>query len=81
MIEPYDLEFASKIDVEVPLGMFGNDKNAVRVLQFMPRNGVYIELSTSVTADGRRLKFQTDSGGVYAFVKAEKSVRSDFDVI
>jgi hypothetical protein len=76
IIEPYDLRFLSKVEFRIPFGKFNNEENTIDVLQFEPEKGVYMKLPITLDSRNRLLKFQSDIGGAFAFVKSRKSVSS-----
>jgi len=73
VIEPYDLQFTSNVEIQVPFADFNNDEGNVDVLQFEPENGVYLKLPSSLDTNTRMLKFQSDTGGVFVFVEKSSS--------
>ncbi|UJR30759.1 hypothetical protein I4U23_018279 [Adineta vaga] len=73
VLEPYDLQFTSNIQFQVPFNEFNGDENNADVLQFEPRNGVYVKLSSSLDKTTRMLKFQSNTAGVFVFVEKPSS--------
>jgi len=73
-LEPYDLEFSSNIEFQIPFKEFDNDEKNVDVLQFEPRNGVYLKLPVTLDNTNRMLKFQSDTAGVFVFIEKPSSV-------
>jgi len=49
-------------------------KKKADVLQFEPRQGVYMKLPSQLDNDNRMLKFQSDTGGIYVFVERRSSL-------
>ncbi|CAM2699620.1 unnamed protein product [Rotaria socialis] len=73
VIEPYDLQFPSNIEVDIPFTEFNNDEGNVDVLQFEPQYGVYLKLPRTLDSNTRMLKFQSNTGGIFVFVKKPPS--------
>ncbi|CAF3985134.1 unnamed protein product [Rotaria magnacalcarata] len=73
VIEPYDLQFPSNIEVDIPFTEFNNSEDSVDVLQFEPQYGVYLKLPRTLDSNTRMLKFQSNTGGVFVFVKRASS--------
>ncbi len=76
VIEPYDLQFTSNIEFQIPFTEFNNDGTSVDVdvLQFEPQDGVYMKLRSTVDTTNRMVKFQSDTAGVFVFVEKSGSV-------
>ncbi|CAF4378971.1 unnamed protein product, partial [Adineta steineri] len=69
VVEPYDLQFSSNIQFQIPFQELNNDQKNVDVLQFEPTNGVYLKLLSTLDTNNRVLKFQSDTAGVFVFVE------------
>ncbi|CAF2921691.1 unnamed protein product [Rotaria sp. Silwood2] len=73
VIEPHEYRFSSNIEFEIPLTELNNNEKNVDVLQFEPRNGVYLKLPTTIDTNNRMLKFRSDTAGVFVFVERPSS--------
>ncbi|CAF4227371.1 unnamed protein product, partial [Adineta steineri] len=73
VVEPYDLQFSSNIQFQIPFQELNNDQKNVDVLQFEPTNGVYLKLLSTLDTNNRVLKFQSDTAGVFVFVEKSSS--------
>ena len=62
------------MEFQIPFGKFNNEESTIDVLQFEPEKGVYMKLPITLDSRNRLLKFQSDIGGAFAFVKSQKSV-------
>ncbi|CAF3467479.1 unnamed protein product [Rotaria sp. Silwood1] len=69
VIEPHEHRFSANIEFGIPFQEFNNNEKNVDVLQFEPRNGVYLKLPTTLDTNNRMLKFQSDTAGVFVFVE------------
>lgn len=74
VLEPYDQNFSAKVEFQIPFQEFNDKQDNVDILQFEPRNGVYLKLQKSLDTNARVLKFQSNTGGVFAFVEKPSSV-------
>jgi hypothetical protein len=75
VVEPYDYMFAKKIEFKIPISELDGKQDKIDVLQFEPRNGVFIKLPSQVDYnDNNTFKFQSDVGGVYVFAEQESAV-------
>jgi hypothetical protein len=67
--------FAKKIEFKIPFTEFDGNQDNVDVLQFEPRNGVFLKLPSQLDYnDNNTFKFQSDVGGVYVFAERQSSV-------
>jgi hypothetical protein len=67
--------FAKKIEFKIPFTQFNGYQDKVDVLQFEPRNGVFLKLPSQLDYnDNNTFKFQSDVGGVYVFAERQSSV-------
>ena len=73
-VEPYDLRFSSNIEFEIPFKELNNEENNVDIIQFQPRNGIYLKLPTEIDKYTRTVKFRSDTAGVFVFVEKPSSV-------
>ena len=62
------------MEFQIPFEEFNKDEKNVDVLQFEPRNGVYLKLSATLDANNQVLKFRSDTAGVFVFVEKPSSV-------
>lgn len=74
VIEPYDHSFLSNAELAIPLTEFNNDGSNVNVVQFEPKNGVYLKLPNTVDTTSRMLKVQANTAGVFVFIEKPATV-------